>query len=117
MEWAGFPSHHGAVLVVYVAKQDGLCRASLLAGSLNFAIAHVSSLAFGFDLGGANALHAIGAFLHDTPAAHRHLRIMEKLETICYIIGILQEVEAPHFVRTVVRAIARADAAVIDHVI
>ncbi len=72
---------------------------------------------FRFDARVVDALHAIGALFHHAAAAHGDFRITQKLELRCLPILEAQEVEAAHFVRTVVRAVARSDTAVIDHVV
>ena len=101
-----------------VAEDDGPRRASCLTGRYDFAVADRAGLrVLGRDLAGADALHAIGAFLHDAPAAHRHLRVSHQAKTLGGEIGVLEEIETAHFVGTVVRAIARADAAVVNHVV
>src|SRR5256714_10534234 len=106
-----------AVGVVHVAEDDGLRRARLGAGSLNLAIAHPSPLALAIDLGALDALYAVGAFLHHAATADRDFGVAQQLQRLCVEILVEQEVEAPHLVRAVVRAVARADAAVINHVV
>ncbi len=65
----------------------------------------------------ADALHAVGAFLHDAAAADGHVRIAHELELGRLPVLEEQEVESPHLIGTVIRAVARADAAVVDHVV
>src|SRR5687767_3334050 len=68
----------------------------------------------------ANALHAEGALLHDTLAAHRHVRIELPVQRLgerilpAANLTIPEPVEVADLVRAVVRAIARADAPVVD---
>src|SRR5215469_10871491 len=113
----GFHFRHAAVGIVGVAEHDGLGGARGLAGRLDFAFPHGAPFLFGLDLGVIDALYAVGALFHDAPAAHRHVRVVQQLETGRLVIGEQVEVEPPYFVRAVVRAVARAHAAVVDHVI
>ena len=69
------------------------------------------------DVGRAEALHAVGALLHDAAAAHGHFGVVEQTQTRRVVVRVLQEVEAAHLVGTVVGAVARADAAVVNHVV
>src|SRR5207245_3427857 len=61
--------------------------------------------------------HAAGAFLHDAAAAYRHFWIASQPQDFGVEIRVGQEIEAPHLVRAVVGTVARADAAVIDHIV
>ena len=88
-----------------------------LAGGLDFAVAHLAVLLFRVDLGGVDALHAVGALLHHAAAAHRHVRIAQQLQARRFVIGEQEEIEPPHLVGAVVGAVARAHAAVVDHVV
>src|SRR5262249_24112211 len=67
----------------------------------------------------ADALHAEGALLHDAARPDRHVGVLEQLEArdAVLLLGEVQEVEAPHLVGAVVRAVAGADAAGINHVV
>ena len=62
-----------------------------------------------------DALHAVAALLHDAAGAHADVGIAHQLD--CSGLPSLeeQEVEAAHLVGTVVGAVARAHAAVVDH--
>src|SRR4029077_15011651 len=106
-----------AIRIVGVAKNDGLGGARRLAGGDNFAVANGTILLFGLDARVVDALHTVSAFLHDPAAAHGDFRIAHKLELRRFPILEAQEIEAAHFVRTVVGAVARADTAVVDHVV
>ncbi len=64
-----------------------------------------------------DALHAVGALLHHAAAADRDVRVPERVVALRIPVRIEQEVEAPDLVRAVVRAVPRADAAVVDHVV
>src|SRR5207245_1929324 len=63
------------------------------------------------------ALHAVCAFFHDPAAAHADVGIAHHLVLRRLPVLEEQEVEAPDLIRTIVRAVARAHAAVVDHVI
>src|SRR5260370_3476792 len=103
--------------IIGVAEDDGLRRAGGLAGGEDFAIADGTILLFGFDARAVDALHAIGALLHHAAAAHGNLRVAHQLELWRLPILETQEIEAADFVGAIVGAVARADTAVIDHVI
>ena len=64
-----------------------------------------------------DALDAVGALFHDAAAAHGDVGIAHHLVLRRLPILKEQEIKAPHFVRTVVGTVARAHAAVVDHVI
>ena len=76
----GFQLGHAAVLVVDIAEDDRLGRASGLAGGLDLAIADLAVLLLGIDFGGVDALHAVRAFFHDAAAAHRDIGIVQQLQ-------------------------------------
>src|SRR5581483_3752145 len=71
----------------------------------------------GIDAALHNALHAIRTFFHNPAGAHGHIRVTHHLELRRLPILEEQEVKATYFVRTVVVAVPRAHAAVINHVI
>src|SRR5204862_1713102 len=79
--------------------------------------------ALALDLGFLDALHAIRAFLHHAAHANGDVRVVThalhfgQLVVIAAARVIVEEVEAPDLVGAVVRAVARADAAVVGHVI
>src|ERR1019366_2278389 len=112
-----FEFGNAAVLIVDVAENDGLRRARGLAGGLDFAVAHRAVLLLRVDLGRVDTLHAIGAFFHHAAAAHRHVRIALQLQAGRFEIAVQEEIETPHFVGTVVGAVTRAHAPVVDHVV
>src|SRR5205085_3273941 len=68
----------------------------------------------GVNAGARDALQAVAALLHHAAPSHRHLGVLQRLEALELAVRVLQEVEAPDLVRAVVRAEARADAAVVD---
>jgi hypothetical protein len=83
--------------------------AGLQAGGLNLAVENLSSLVFGFIMSFFNPLDAERTFFHDPFAAHGNIRV--QLEVQRFRPFPLEPVEAPHLVRTVLRAKAGADAA------
>src|SRR5262249_795794 len=68
-------------------------------------------------LGRADALNTVSAFLHDAAATDGYLGIAAQPEAFGGEIGVLEKIETPYLVRAVVGTIARADAAVVDHVV
>src|SRR5437588_6172025 len=111
------PRHRGVGLVD-AAEDDGAGRARLLARRPDFEVADVAALVPAPDLGLADALDAVGAFLHDAAAAAAHVRVSLQLEAGRAVVGVvIEEVEAPDLVGAVVGAVARADAAVVDHLV
>src|SRR5208282_4981246 len=114
---------HPAVWIVDVAEDDRVGRTGLLAGSLQRAVFdfELAILAnrrdFSVNAVLGDALHAVGALFHDAAAAHADVGIAHQLVLRSLPVLEQQKVEAAHLVRTVVRAIARADAAVVDLVV
>ncbi len=108
---------HPALGVVQVAERDRLRRAGALAGRADVAVPDATIFELGGDAGGRDALRAVRALLHHATAAHRDLGVARHLERLGVPVGVEQEVEPPHLVRAVVRAVARAHAAVVDHVV
>jgi hypothetical protein len=68
---------HHALRVVDVTEHDGVGRAYLLARGLDVAIGDSAILFLGFDLRRVDALHAVGALLHDAAASHGDVRIAQ----------------------------------------
>ena len=64
-----------------------------------------------------DALHAVVALLHHAALAHRHVGVAHQLEHRRGRVLVLQEIKPPHLIGTVVRAIPRPYAAVVNHVI
>src|SRR5205807_1120756 len=106
-----------ALGVMDVAEDDSAGWTRGLTRSYHVAVAHRAILKLRGDLTGPDALHAIGALLHDAAAAHADFGIAQRAQALGREVRVLQKVEAADLVRTVVRAIARADAAVVDHVV
>src|ERR1700733_4578223 len=104
-----------ARLVIQIPENDRRSRASLLASRHHFAVANRTILLVRFDSGRGNALHAVAAFFHHAARAYGNIGIARKLEAVCFVIGVEQEIEPQHLVGAVVGAIAGAHAAVVDH--
>src|SRR6185437_3482417 len=111
------PLLHAAAAFVHIAETDRLRRARLLASGLNRSIHDRGPAHFRGNLRAANSLHAIGALLHHAAAADRDIRIAQRLERLRREIREGEEIEATNLVRAVVRAVTRADAAVVCHVV
>src|SRR5579872_5472966 len=111
----GFQFRYPAVGIVNVAEDDGLRRTRLLASGDDFAVANRTILLFRLDFYRVDALHAVGAFFHHAAAAHADVGIAHAKQAGRLPIRVQQEIEAAHFIRTVVGAVARAHAAVVDH--
>src|SRR2546425_691067 len=103
--------------IVQIAEHDRVGRARLLTRGLDFAVLDAAILFLGLDLHGVDALYAVGALLHHAAAAHRDVRISSELQARRVPVLIEEIVEAANFVWTVVRAVARADTAVVHHVV
>src|SRR5205807_6999072 len=95
----------------------GIGGARSLAGRHHLAITDGPVLFLRGDARGGDSLHTVRTFLHHTAAAHGYLRVAQQLERRCCEIAVLEEVEVTDLVWAVVRAIARADTAIVDHVI
>src|SRR5262249_14434156 len=114
---------HLAVPVVVVTEGDRLGRARLLAGGRDPAVLHAPvgrgavGVLFRLPARLVDALHAPGALLHHTAAADRDVRVQLHLVRLRERLRVVEEVEATDFVRTVVGAVARSDAAVVRHVV
>src|SRR5262245_36386786 len=113
----GFPLRDLARGVVEVAENDRLSGTGRLASGEDVAVADSPVLVLCVDAGLVDPLHAIRAFLHDSTTADRHVRVVQQLKTGSRIIRKLKEIETPHLVGTVIRAVARADATVVNHVV
>src|SRR4029077_13787227 len=83
----------------------------------DLAIANLPIIQLGGNTRLADALHAVGALHHHAAAANGDVGIPQRPEALSVPVLIQEEVEPPHFVRTVVRAVPRADTAVVDHVV
>src|SRR6266508_2028985 len=92
---AGMPGGHLGLGVAQVPEADGLGRAGLLAGGLDLAVLDAPPGPAGRDALPLDALHAVGAFLHDATRAHRDVRVHEHLLGGRLGAVVLEEVEAP----------------------
>src|SRR5712692_8990398 len=108
---------HAAIRIIDVAEDNGVGRTGLLARRLQFAVLNFPVGPLGVDAMLIDALDTVSTFLHDAPTAHRHIWVAHHL--VLRRIPVLeeQEVEAAYFVRAVVGTVARAHAAVVNHVI
>src|SRR6185295_15653649 len=100
-----------------VAEDDRLGGTRLRAGGGEAAVLERLVLALGVDARRVDALHAVGALLHDAAEADADVGIALQLQRLGRPVGELVEVEAPYLVRAVVAAVAGAHAAVVDHVV
>ena len=98
--------------IIDAPEGDGIGRAGLGAGRLDFPIPHAAVLRVSQVLRPADALDAESAFFHHTPPPDGHIRIEGIVQG--FGPGKIPPVKLTHLVRTVVGAIAGADAAVVD---
>src|SRR5258708_352786 len=68
--WRGLELRHAALGVVHVSEDDGLGGTGLLARRLDLAVLDLATLVLRVDASLVDALHAVGALLHDAPASH-----------------------------------------------
>src|ERR1700722_18472967 len=108
---------HAALGIVDISENDGLGGTSLRAGRGDFAIGDAAVLLLGLDFHRIDALDAVRTLFHHAAAAHRDVGIASSVQAGGAPIGIEQEVETPHFVGAVIGTIARAHAAVVNHLI
>src|SRR5690606_22563015 len=101
-----------AVRVRDVAEDEDFGRAGLRARWHDLPVGDSAVLAGGPMLRLADALHAEGALLHHPLVAHRHIRVELPVERLLELVR--PPVEDADLVRAVVRAVARADAAIVD---
>src|SRR5579864_8507551 len=113
----GLELRHAALGIVDVSERDRLGGAGLHARRDNLAVGDAAIFLFGLDLGGVDALNAVGAFFHHAAAAHGDVGIAQAVETLHIPIRVQQEVEAADFVGAVIGTVAGADAAVVDHLV
>ena len=113
MERRALGAVYQACFVIQVSEDDCGRGAGRLAGRDHFAVADAAVLFFRLDARAADALHAVGAFLHHPAHAHGDFRVLLRLQRF-FFCGVIKKIEAAHLVRTVLRAEACADAAVVD---
>src|SRR5258706_509327 len=102
--------------IAEVPEDDRLRRTGLRAGGDHFPVANAPSLLFAFDPGRADPLEAIRAFLHDAAPADGDIGVAHWFQARGFTIQIpiSEEIEAANLIWAVVRAIARADATVVN---
>src|SRR5271170_8101228 len=110
-----FPFGDAAVGIIDIAEDNRLRGARTLAGGDDFAVAYFAILFFARDFRRVDALHAVGAFFHDSAAAHGDAGIAQAIQAGRGVIRIEQEIEPSHLVRAIVGAVARTHAAVVHH--
>src|SRR6266446_2154396 len=105
------------VRIVNVSKNNCFSGTDRGTSGDDFTIANRAVFPLGVDFGVLNALDAISAFFHYTATAYCNFGIAHQF--ICWSIPVLvqQEIEAPNFVWTVIRAVSGTDTAVINHVV
>src|SRR5438105_11243138 len=106
-----------AVGIVHVAEDDRFRRTRLLTSGGDFAVAHAAILLLRIDLRRVDTLHAVGALLHHAAGADGDVGIAHRFERRRFVVAVVIEVEAAHFVGTVVRAVACPHTAVVGHVV
>src|SRR3989475_170616 len=104
--------HHGALRILEIAEGDRARGARLLACGQDVAVPHGALRVTRVILARDDALNAHRALLHDPELADRHIGVQLHVERRGELV--LEPVEAAHVVGTVVAAVARAHAAVVD---
>src|SRR5262245_7179979 len=105
-------TRHAALAVLQITERDGLGGAGLLACGLDLTVPGKPSLVAGAVTPRDDPLHAHRALLHDPAVADGHVRVQLEVHRRRPLIAV--PIEPPHHVRTVVPAVARADAAIVD---
>src|SRR4029079_1948789 len=103
--------------IVDVSERDRLGGTDLLTRRADFAVADLPAVLRVVDARFLDALHAVGALLHDAARADGDVGIALELRDLGLEVLVEVEVEAPDLVRVVVEAIARSDAAVVGHLV
>src|SRR5581483_8154146 len=117
VELFGFEFGYAIVRVILIAKNNCLRRACLHACGLNFLVADESIFDLRSDLRLLDALHAIGTFLHHAAATYAYVRIPLHFPGLVGPVLEQHEIEAAYLIRTVIRAVAGTDTAVVNHVV
>src|SRR5262245_7960453 len=108
------------IRIVEVAEADGTRRTRGLARGDDLAVAYLPLFLFGGAPRPADALDAIGAFLHHAACAHGDIRIEDGSHHfgaeigVFLSVGVAEEIEAPHLVGTIRLAEPGSDAAIVD---
>src|SRR6185369_1243919 len=101
-----------------VTEDDRLRGTGLLARRDDVPIADAPVLQLRLDLPLVDALDAVRALLHDAAPAHGDVGVRQHPQARrAELFRPVVEVEPAHLVGTVVRAVLRPDAAVVDHVV
>ena len=103
--------------IVQVAEHDRPGRTGRLTGRHHLVAPHRPILDVGGDARGVDALHAVRALFHDPAVPHRHLGVSHQFQAGRRLVGVMQKIEPAHLVRAVVRAVPRADAPVVGHLV
>src|SRR5690606_10647151 len=106
---------YSAVRIGQIAERDRLRRAYLLASGLHLSVDDGAVVHLRLDACRVDPLDAVGAFLHDAARSNAHIRIAQEPQARRLEVGVLIEIEIADLVGAVVRAVPRADAAVVDH--
>src|SRR5579864_8478035 len=100
-----------ALWIVQIAKDHGAGGAGLHTGRINFAVLQFAAIRSGVNFCSGNPLVTKRALLHHTNFAHGNVRV--ELEMQRLVPNGIEPIKKPHCVRTSVRAVASADAAVV----
>src|SRR5579862_3292451 len=103
-----FQFRNPAVGIINVAENNRIRRTRLLARGLQFAVLNLALFALGINAMLVDALYAVSTLFHDAAAAHGHVRIAHHLVLRSLPVLEQQKIKPPHFVGTVVRAVAGA---------
>src|ERR1017187_2187486 len=104
--------------IVDVAEDERLRRAHLLAGGEDLAVPEGPIFLLGVHARAVHPLNAVVALLHDALLADRDVRVREEREDgKVLVLVVVEEIEAAHIVRAVVRAVLRPDTAVVGHLV
>src|SRR4030095_7649836 len=111
----GLRLRDAAGCIANIAKLDGRGGTGLLAGGLDVAVTKLAPGELRIDLAPIDPLHAVRALLHHAARTNRDVGVHGELQNVRRVLGEVEEIEVTYFVGTVVRAIAGADAPVVDH--
>src|SRR5262245_24478621 len=117
IERCRFEVRHPAGWIVDITKNNRPRWTGGLTGGDYLTITDGAVFELGLNAGSADTLHTVRAFFHNAAGTHRDLGIVQQLQARRVIVGILQKVKASYLIRTVVGAVARANTAVVDHVV
>src|SRR5215469_9316793 len=106
-----------AIRIIDIAEDDGVRRARLLARGLQSTVFDLLFGPLGVDAMLGDALDAVRALLHDAATPHGNVGVAHHLVLLRVPVLEEQEIKAANFVWAVVRAVARAHAPVVDHVV